>query len=47
MDFLLHSNLHLDVLKKNLTPELYKFVDKAKEELAFGWHLDLPHTDGQ
>ncbi|PCG93869.1 Cytochrome P450 [Penicillium occitanis (nom. inval.)] len=43
MDFLLHSNLHLDVPK--LIPELYKFVDKAKEELAFGWHLDLPHTD--
>ena len=47
MQFLFHSNLHLDVLKKKLTPELYNYVDKAKEELAYGWHRDLPHTDGK
>ncbi|PWY88591.1 cytochrome P450, partial [Aspergillus sclerotioniger CBS 115572] len=45
MQFLYHSNLHLDVLKKKLTPELYTYVDKAKEELVYGWERDLPHTD--
>ncbi|KAJ5657926.1 cytochrome P450 [Penicillium longicatenatum] len=44
MQFLFHSNLHLDVLKKKLTPELYDYVNKAKEELAYGWHRDLPHN---
>ncbi|KAK1141313.1 hypothetical protein N8T08_009220 [Aspergillus melleus] len=45
MQFLYHSNLHLDVLKKRLTPELYTYVDKAKEELAYGWHRDLPEAE--
>ncbi|KAJ5101066.1 hypothetical protein N7456_007118 [Penicillium angulare] len=45
MQFLFHSNLHLDVLKKKLTPELYKYVDKARRELAFGWKKDLPQAD--
>ncbi|KAK5997949.1 Cytochrome P450 monooxygenase ATR4 [Cladobotryum mycophilum] len=45
LDVLLHSPLHIDAVKKKLTPELYKFVDRAKEELAYGWHHDLPHTD--
>ena len=47
MQFLYHSNLHLDVLKKKLIPDLYNYVDKAKEELVYGWERDLPHTDGQ
>ncbi|RAH55104.1 cytochrome P450 [Aspergillus piperis CBS 112811] len=45
MQFLYHSNLHLDVLKKKLIPDLYNYVDKAKEELVYGWERDLPHTD--
>ncbi|ODA81013.1 hypothetical protein RJ55_03974 [Drechmeria coniospora] len=45
MEFLFRSNLHLDVLKMKLTPELYRFVDEAKEELAYGWHRDLPRAD--
>ncbi|KAL4905009.1 hypothetical protein BDW74DRAFT_178574 [Aspergillus multicolor] len=45
MQFLYHSNLHIDVLKKKLTPNLYPYVDKAKEEMVYGWERDLPHTD--
>ena len=47
MQFLVHSSLHLEVLKKKLVPELYKFVDRAKEELEFGWEKDVPQTEGK
>ncbi|KXX73114.1 Ent-kaurene oxidase [Madurella mycetomatis] len=45
IDFLHHSNLHIDVLKKKMQPELYKYVDMAKEEMEYGWNIELPQTD--
>ncbi|KAL5332550.1 cytochrome P450 [Aspergillus crustosus] len=45
LEFLYHSNLHVDVLRKKLTPELYTYVDRAEEELVYGWKTDVPHTD--
>jgi len=46
LGFLLDSHLHVDVIKKKLNPELYAYVEKAKEEMDYGWKLDVPHTDG-
>lgn len=46
IDFLLHSNLHIDVLKKKMQPELYKYVDMAKEEMEYAWKLEIPQPDG-
>ncbi|KAJ5288211.1 cytochrome P450 [Penicillium angulare] len=44
MKFMQRSNLHVDVLKQKLAPKLYEYVEKAKEELAYGWYIDLPHN---
>lgn len=47
MEFLIHSDLHLRVLKSKLIPELYKFVDIARGELAYGWAIDVPQSSGK
>ncbi|KAK3951399.1 cytochrome P450 [Pseudoneurospora amorphoporcata] len=43
--FLLTNNLHVDVLRKKLTPELWKFIDSASTELSHGWDISLPLRD--
>lgn len=40
--FLLTNNLHVEVLRKKLTPELWKFIDLASIELSHGWDISLP-----
>ncbi|KAK3486252.1 cytochrome P450 [Neurospora crassa] len=42
--FLLTNNLHVEVLRKKLTPELWKFIDLASTELSHGWDISLPHS---
>lgn len=46
VSFLMHSNLHANVLKQKLIPELWKWVDKAADEMAYGWSLDIPEANG-
>ncbi|KAK5988323.1 Cytochrome P450 monooxygenase ATR4 [Cladobotryum mycophilum] len=45
MEFVLRSRLHVDVIRKKMTPELFKYVDMAYEELAYGWGIDVPIAD--
>ncbi|KAK3386278.1 cytochrome P450 [Sordaria brevicollis] len=43
--FLLTNNLHVEVLRKKLTPELWKFIDLASTELSHGWDISLPTAE--
>ena len=40
------SDIIVKVLNNKLTPELNKYIDVAKSELEYGWHIDLPQPDG-
>lgn len=33
------------MLKNKLIPELWKYVDMARDELVYGWELELPAAD--
>ncbi len=43
---LILSNLHLDVLRGELTPELPRQFDIARGELYFLWKLDVVQPEG-
>ncbi|CAN8100048.1 unnamed protein product [Discula destructiva] len=45
VEFLIHSNLHVKVLREKLIPELWKFVDMARVEMVHGWDLDVPEVN--
>ena len=47
VSFLMHSNLHVNVLKQKLIPELWKWVDKAADELAYGWPIEIAEANGK
>ncbi|KAI2637164.1 cytochrome P450 [Hypomontagnella submonticulosa] len=38
------SNLHFRVIQNKLTAELPKYLDIAKEELDYGWNIEVPHS---
>lgn len=40
------SNLHFRVIQNKLTAELPKYLDIAKEELDYGWNIEVPHSQG-
>ncbi|KAI1330891.1 cytochrome P450 [Xylariaceae sp. FL0255] len=44
--FLKRSDLHTQVLKNKVAPELSNHLEKASDELDYGWQLDVPqHED--
>ncbi|POS70322.1 hypothetical protein DHEL01_v211284 [Diaporthe helianthi] len=45
LHFLNRSDLHAQVMKRKLTPELSKFLKIASKELDYGWNLDIPQTE--
>lgn len=47
LHFLNRSDLHAQVMKRKLAPELSKFLKIASKELDYGWNLDVPQTQGK
>lgn len=45
--FLNRSDLHAQVMKRKLAPELSKFLKIASKELDYGWNIDVPKTEGK
>ena len=43
---MMESNLHLKVLNSKLNPDLKKYVDVARSELEYAWHIDTPQPEG-
>ncbi|KAI5868695.1 cytochrome P450 [Durotheca rogersii] len=45
LEFMVRSHLHVDVLKRKLTPELGRYLEAARSELEYGWEVDVPRPD--
>ncbi|KAG8156340.1 hypothetical protein KVR01_013792 [Diaporthe batatas] len=45
LHFLNRSDLHVQVMKRKLAPELSKFLKIASQELDYGWDLDVPQPE--
>lgn len=43
---MLESNLHVKVLNSKLNPHLKKYIDLAKSELEYAWHIEIPQPEG-
>lgn len=45
--FMFKSELHYDVLRNKMNPELKKYVDMASMEMEYAWETDVPKPDGK
>ncbi|CAG9982017.1 unnamed protein product [Clonostachys byssicola] len=45
LHFLHYSNLHVQVMKRELSPKLSKYLEWAAEEVNYAWHIDVPEAD--
>ncbi|KAI0479498.1 cytochrome P450 [Xylariaceae sp. FL0804] len=45
LDFLNRSDLHAEVLRRKLTPNLSEYLRYASDELDYAWKVDLPQSD--
>jgi len=43
---MVESDLHFRILKDRLITEAHKYLDLAKTELEYGWHIDIPQPSG-
>lgn len=44
---MMESDLHVKVLNSKLNPDLKKYVDVARSELEYAWHMDIPQPEGK
>lgn len=42
---MMESDLHVKVLNSKLNPDLKKYVDVARSELEYAWHIDIPQPE--